>query len=324
MAVDIENFRKFIVKQIVNTVDYNPEKDEYEINRIHISDDIIRTIEAEGTRYGFDGGQVRQIIAEVSDNIRTSPSSEIKYNSVDVSTLKKGQHLRLQIQHPDKGMRYVDILCLGAGRFMVLESDILGITYGDELCALDLTWNMSFYIDFQVCRGAETIPDKDSILRLGKLYCVELFFPSVVNDILDSESDFTFDSANGTEVEGTKKPVSKDYYFWIPNKYQPATFCWKVGDRQDEKATYVLTDYDGSTNAKIVVNKSFELPDEQNESDLVAVLLGGCTWRNRFEGTDNLKCIKTVKAGKVKRIKSELGEKEWELVCYPQIKFVYG
>lgn len=57
MVANIENFEKFIIKQIVNTVDYHPESDEFEFNRICISDELINIIGNEGARYGIEKGK---------------------------------------------------------------------------------------------------------------------------------------------------------------------------------------------------------------------------------------------------------------------------
>lgn len=326
MVSNIENFEKFIVKQIVNTVDYHPETDEYEINRIHISDDIITVIEDEGSRYGLKRGQIDHLISQVADNIKITPAIKLRYDSIDVTTLKIGQHLRINILHPEKGIHYIELLVTNKYHFYVLSSDIVGVRYGDELHALDITWNNGYYINFTVTHGSKKQPNRKIILRLGKLQSIEEYSPSVVHDILDSESSFTYEGIEANQ--GTKKVVdkskNKQYFLWIPNKWKPITFSWREGDVQDEASAFIITDNEDAAEAAIAVNKAFRLPTEKKMvGTLMKILFECCKWKNAFNGVDNLKYIKSVKAGIAKRVVSDLGYKEWELISQPQIEFVY-
>ena len=326
MDANFEYFEKFIIKQIVNTVDYHPETDEYVINRIHISDEIIAVIEDEGVRYGLKRNQIGHIISQVAENIRTKPAIKLRYDSIDVPTLKIGKHFRINILHPKKGIHYIELLVTSKYHFYVLLSDIVGIRYGDELHALDTTWNNGYYVDFTVSRGNNKYPNGKTILRLGKLQSIEEYSPSVVHEILDSESSFTYESIKTSQ--GMKKAVDKSkdkqYFLWIPNKWKPITFSWREGDTQDDASAFIITDNEDATEAKIVINKAFQLPsDEKMLSPLMEILFDCCKWKNAFNGVDNLKYIKSVKAGVAKRVVSELGHKEWELISQPQIKFIY-
>ena len=325
MDANVEYFEKFIVKQIVNTVDYNPETDEYEMNRIHISNDIIKVIENEGSRYGFQRQQIQQLISRVAANVKPVPSSRILYNSVSVGELKAGNHLRINMIHPVKGRRYLEMIVTNNPRFLVLDTDISGISYGDELLAIDKTWNMSFYIDFVVFRNFVRIPDDHSILRLGKIECVELYEPSVIHEILDSKSSFTFDSYRPTKNEKADKGVEKLFYFWWPNRWNPISFCWKEGLEQNEYSTFIIKDNPNSEKASLSFNPQFNLFQvEENLDSFMEMLFDCCKWKNTFNRTGNLKSIKLVQSGTVKRTKSELYDKEWELVSPPKIKFVYA
>lgn len=326
MDVNFDFFEKFIVKQIVNTVDYHPETDEYKINRIHISDEIIAVIEDEGIRYGLKRNQIGHIISRVAENIRTKPAIKLRYDSIDVPSLKIGKHFRINILHPEKGIHYIELLVTNKYHFYVLSSDVVGVRYGDELHALDTTWNNGYYVDFTVSRGNNKHPNGRTILRLGKLQSIEEYSPSVVHEILDSESSFTYESIKTSQ--GKKKDVDKSkdkqYFFWIPNKWKPITFSWREGDTQDEASAFIITDNEDATEAKIAINKAFQLPtDEKMLSPLMEILFDCCKWKNAFNGVDNLKYIKSVKAGVAKRVVSDLGYKEWELISQPQIKFVY-
>lgn len=324
MDVNIENFEKFIIKQIVNTVDYHPETDEYVINRIHISDDIIRVIEEEGTRYGLDKSQIGDILTQVAENIRTVPAIKLRYDSVDLKELEIGQHFRINILHPEKGRHYVELLTIKKYVYYVLSSDIMGVRYGDELHALDKTWNNGYYADFSIIHSENKQQNENNIiLRLGSIQNLEIYSPSVVHEILDSESTFSFEEFKVAQLN--KETKDRQFYFGMPSKWNPITFCWKKGDVQDETSAFMVTDKENSDYARIIINKSFELPTEENKRNaLMAILFECCKWKNSFNGTDALENIKTVKAGKVRRVVSNTEYKEWELESQPQIKFVYG
>lgn len=325
MVANFDYFEKFIIKQIVNTVEYHVETDEYEINRIHISDDIIKVIEDEGVRYGLERTQIGQIISRVAENIRTKPAVKLRYDCIDVTKFKIGQHIRINILHPEKGSHYIELLATNKYYFYVLASDIIGIRYGDEIHALDSTWNNGYYVDFKIILGDNKRFNEESVLRLGKLQSVEMFNPSVVHEILDSESTFTYDSLNA--IQGKKvvgKSMDIKYYFWIPNKYKPVTFSWREGDAQDVTSPFIIIDNENASEAKITINKTFHLPTEEKMlSSLIEIISDFCRWRNAFNGIDNLKYVKSVKSGVVKRVVSDLGYKEWVLISKPQIKFVY-
>lgn len=326
MDANFEYFEKFIVKQIVNTVDYHPETDEYVINRIQLSADIINIIEDEGVRYGLKRNNVGQIISQVAENIRTTPAIKLRYDSIDVTSLEIGQHLRINILHPEKGLHYIELLVTNAYSFYVLSSDIVGVCYGDELHALDGTWNNGYYADFTIARGRNKQPLGKTILRLGRLQCIEEYGPSIVHEILDSELSFTYESIKDSQRE--KKAVDKDkdkqYFFWIPNKRKPITFDWSEGDTQDDTSTFVITDNENTTEVKVAINKAFKLPTEKKElSSLMEIIFDCCKCQNAFNGVDKLKYIKLVRTGVAKRVVSELGYKEWKLISQPLIQFIY-
>lgn len=343
MVANIENFEKFIIKQIVNTVDYHPESDEFEFNRICISDELINIIGDEGARYGIEKGQIGQIISRVAENIRTNPVIDLKYGSIDVSKLKVGQHLKINILHPEKGAHYIELLVTQKFHFYVLASDIVGVRYGDEIRALDDTWNNGFYIDFTVSLKNNKHSDEALILKLGKLQSVEMFGPSVVHEILDSESAFTYDGLNvspkKTVVDNAdlnenqeKSVIAKSnlrkYYFLMPDEINPVVFRWYEGDTQNKTSPFVILEESDNPKASITINKAFKLPiDKSGKFRLLEVLCDVCS-RESFQGKEkpefsNIKSVKSVKSGIAKRFVSTAGHKEWKIIRRPQIEFVY-
>lgn len=325
MDANLEYFEKFIIKQIVDTVAYHPETDEYEINHVRISDDIIKVIEDEGVRYGLERERIAQIISTVADNIRTKPSIKIRYDSIYVASLKIGQHFKINVLHPEKGLRYVELLVTDTSCFFVLASDITGIRYGDVLCAKDSIWNNDYYIDFDISCGNNKQHIGKLILRLGKLQSVEMYSPSVVHEILDSKSTFAYNSIH-TLQENSTDEKSKDvkYFFRNPWTYNPITFIWREGDAIDGESPFVITENEDAPVAKMAINNAFQLPTEDMKLISIMEIIIECSkLKNAYDGIWGLRKIRTVKAGVVKRVESDFGYKKWELIKEPQIKLLY-
>lgn len=319
MADNLEYFEKFIIKQIVDTVTYNPETDEYEINNIQVSDDVINLINDEGKRYGLSQQQIGQIISKIAGNINARPSVKVCYTTIYVDKLEKGKHLRINIDHPVKGDHFLELLVIGPAHFFVLDTNITGVGYGDDLYAIDRIWNNSYYLDFRVFRKSERFPNDVTILRLGKLYSVEFFTPSIVNDIIDSKLTYTHEELNETDAASQ----NKTYYVGVPTRWTPITFSWHENSyMQHENCIFVIKD-DATLGTKILFNKYFSFENIQNIDDFMSVLHDCCKWRNAFIDIEHLKFVKNVKAGSLKMIKTDLDSVEWELITLPQIKFIY-
>lgn len=190
MGNDTEYLTKFIVKQIVDAVGYNPQTDEYEINRIHISDELLEIIEKEGGKYGLKPEETRQLYNVVANNIKTAPIVKCDYGCIELQKLKIGQHLRILFLDPNTGKQSIEALYLGNNSFYVLSSSVYGVIYRDELVSQNNSWNNSYDIDFLLYRNKERFPTNDDLLRIGKLICVEFMNPSYVHEILDDDKSF--------------------------------------------------------------------------------------------------------------------------------------
>lgn len=210
MSSQTNNFEKFVIKQIVGSVEYNPETDEYKINNIHVSDDLINKIVEEGERYGFSREESVRYISLIANNIKTSPSVDIINSSISVENLNHGIHLKINIVHQTKGKRYLDLITLGENSFYVVGTNISGLKCGDKLKPLDRDWYVSYHIDFQIFRRKNRIPDANTILHIGKLESIEIFTPSIINEILDSRNTFSFTEQNKLTEETLEESTNTD------------------------------------------------------------------------------------------------------------------
>ena len=207
MGSKLLRFQKYIVRQIIDTVDYDPEKDDYIINRISLTDKNLQTINEEGNRYGLTPEQCAQIISQVSNNIVLEPATAIHKSIYDVRKATFGQHLDICFDHPNKGPHHIEVVALNQGRYMVLSSTIRGLQLLDELEPVSLVWNPGFFIDFHVFREGKRYPGDQTKLSIGKFTHIKVYSPSVVHEILDSESDFS--KPKSTAAHETQKPDSK-------------------------------------------------------------------------------------------------------------------
>lgn len=323
MEDNLKYFEKYIIKQVVNMVGYSPERDEYDFNHIHLTDDIMQEIEAEGRRYGIQDTELQQVITQTIDHIRVEPSVNVKYGNITLDSLKVGQHLRLKIAHPDKGEHSIDMLFLQPEQFFVLTSDIPGLVYEDVLISIDKVWNTSYDIEFKVMRGGELVPNSATILHLGKLESVEFFTPSIVHEIMDADNTFTFDEVETKDIlyDSTN---TKKYYLWMPTGWSPILFKWQEGDLQDVNSPFIIFDNPEDTEANLMVNPKFSITEiSEGVDQLVSIISDCCVCRNEQPPLRKMKGIKTVKLGILKRNDDQLYTKEWVVVVKPQIKYIY-
>ncbi|MBQ2950541.1 MAG: hypothetical protein IJE12_05780 [Prevotella sp.] len=346
MNIDSSKFEKFIIKQIVNTVEYNPERDEYIINRIHISDDIIRIVEKEGKRYGLSQEQSTQFLTQVANNIKTLPSVDLLYSSFSLDKLNEGQHIKLTFVHEVKGRRFIDMLTLGSYKFYVLNTDLSGLKHGDELKALDRIWHNSYYIDFEAYRDTKRIPNVKSILRLGKIEKVEIFSPSLVNEIHDSGFTYLYDEKESNpqkiksaSVKDVEQSISTDtaeniYYVNSPIQtlsqanQQEKKFTWRKKDGTGHNKLFLIKEVEGEQFATLEVNENYKnfLGSDGNvqyHKFILNIELMWCIRENKLGDISSLLQIKTERKGYLKLLRNKSDIKEWLLIEKPVIKFIY-
>lgn len=328
-----EYFEKFIIKNIVDTVKYNPELDEYVINRIQISDELISKIVVEGLKYGLKPEEIRQKITLVANNMRTSPLVKVEYGNLVVDKIPLGQHIKIRIYNNVSGSQSLELINISKNMFYVLSSSIPGIFYRDELLSISKIWNNSYDIDFVMYRDKNRYPDVNSFLRIGKIICVEFFLPSLVHEILDSKRSFTFEE-NKKEVVAQNISIfpnvsdTNSYYVWVPKRNSPIAFGWSDLDN-DCEAPFVITKENRREDAKIRVNKKFVFPQDLVKKQFMIDTLFLCCdvkgdVKNKNQLVDGLKYIKTLKFGLLRFDSKCTQDNLWILKEKPIIKFVYN
>ena len=90
-----EQFIKFIIKNIVQGVEYDAEKDKFTISHLDISDELISKIVLEGKKYNLTETDTKELLSHVSADIMVTPSVHISYSNTNINDLKDKQHLQL-------------------------------------------------------------------------------------------------------------------------------------------------------------------------------------------------------------------------------------
>ncbi len=316
-------FHKYIIKKIVNTVDYDSDTDEYVINRIHLSDDILNDICTEGARYGLNPSACSDIISQLSQSLVTRASANICPSQFNTTSITLGQHLRIEFTNPIKGPHYIEVVAIdpiAQRSLMVVDTNLPGLLVKDELYPISTMWNTGFYADFAIRRNKRVFPDEDTILKIGKIDRIIRYTPSVINEILDSTSDFSYD-----EPLPQSKPKIKKMYSWAPQSVEPNIFFLEnYPTGQSDTATFVIEYTDYGNEAKLKINPSFKLPEKPTAKEyILRNLQKCCDCLNSLSPSATPTRIRTIKAGTLFKIYNTNGWTKWELRKKPQIKFIF-
>lgn len=321
-----EQLVKFIIKNIVSDVEYDVNSDDFTINRIDISDDLIDCIIAEGTKYGLDADDTRELITLVSSDIKIVPSVHRSYTNTETAEIKTGSHLRLNFNHDTVGPVYIEVICLETNRFFVINSNVAGLKYHDEIVSINKVWNISYDVDFIIYRKGKVYPDKQSAMRLNRLQSIEYFYPSVIHEIFDSQKHFTKEELDEGSIETNPGTITQ--YVWTPKRHDPIAFSLSEQENDPKKeAVFLINHRDvNSTTAKISINPELSLPQDEHQRQYLVDTITECCDIDEKHSSDSIlpmffKSIKTVKAGMLHKENNE-GEDLWTLVEKPIIKIV--
>ncbi len=323
MGDKLNRFYKFIIRNIVKTVDYDSSKDEFKINRVTISDEILQVISEEGTRYGLSHDETINLISHVSSHIDTAPSLEIHKGRLALESIKYGQHFEIHFNHPEKGANFIELVCANPNQYIVLNSSISGLRLNDVLQPTTLLWNPDFYIDFFVFRKGTRYPNENIKLHIGKYDNTVFYKPSIVYEILDSNDTFSLKKKKPLDTPVVFNAKEKCVSVWTPNLVNPISFTFDENTPNDSTATFLITYSDNSTHATLSINKNFVFPADSTQSQyLLQVITECCKCRNSLTSTRDLKYIKTLRSGVLQKDIKEKGIQRWILVTKPQIKFI--
>lgn len=214
-------FIKFIIKEIVKGISYDTTSLDFLFNRVVVSDKTMNNIIEEGKNYSYTQEDVKKSIEYATKEISLAPRREELYSCLDISKLIVGQHLKISFHNEITGMHMTELLLLEKNRFLVLNSDNNSIQKGDEFIALNILWNVNYCTEFCVFRNDSRYPDADSIFRTPKITLFELFYPSILHEVYDSESDYKF----RMEKSEGESDGSLNTHLWHPSIQTSSPDC---------------------------------------------------------------------------------------------------
>lgn len=324
-----EQFIKFIIKNIVQGVEYDAEKDKFTISHLDISDELISKIVLEGKKYNLTETDTKELLSHVSADIMVTPSVHISYSNTNINDLKDKQHLQLNFIDEKFGLLFVEMLTLQEGRFLVLDTNISGVCTLDELVSVNKVWNISYSIDFVIYRAGKIYPNKKSILRLNKLQSINYINPSVVHEIFDSQKCFTKEEI---KEDRDKKITNQDgrelvKYVWTPKRHAPIIFSLHSNEcDKKQEATFSVTNYTSGTEAQISINPMFVLPKDVYQRKYILDTIAECCevmpLKKNTVFPTIFKKIVTIKEGLLKKQHAAEMEDAWVLEKKPLIKII--
>lgn len=194
-------FTKFILKQIAGTVAYNSVSHSFQLSIRTLSNSIRKAIYEEGKKWEMSNQTIDDYISRVYNEIELS-YQPIKQSIqfIDVTKdIKQGLQIMLEGHDNTRGLAKLSLLYLGISRrdkqpcFMVLRSSRLSLIIEDILEPADNTlWSIGHPVLFKVFRNGERYPNSESVYRTFKIEDIVLVKPSVIHEIIDAKSDFTY------------------------------------------------------------------------------------------------------------------------------------
>lgn len=194
-------FTKFILKQIAGTVVYNSVSHSFQLSLRTLSNSIREAIYEEGKKWKMSNQTIDDYISSVYNEIELSyQPKEQSVQFIDVTKdIEQGLQIKLEGRDKTRGLAKLSILYLGISRkdkrpcFMVLNSSRLSLIVEDILEPADNTlWSTGHPVLFNVFRNGERYPNSESVYRTFKIEDIILVKPSVVHEIIDANSDFTY------------------------------------------------------------------------------------------------------------------------------------
>lgn len=187
-----DQLRKFIIKKIVGNVEYNPDTNQYTVNKIQLTDSIWDTIIYEASKYGLDEAEARDIVAAISMDIKVAPSINSVRSITDFRKIQTGQYIKLSFLS-EIGPLYIELIHYKSGspRFFVVRSTVPDLSFGDDIVFVNNEWYISYCVIFQVYRNKKRYPENNAFYRLPDLQSIDYYSASVIHQILDSESNYS-------------------------------------------------------------------------------------------------------------------------------------
>lgn len=198
-----DRIKKFIVKNIVGKIYFSQDKKSYQLAFRQIGRKEKDYIFAEIAKYPEWKNATPDSLGRVYDEVTKTVA--LCYNtkrnssqSLNIADLKEGYVVELQGEDGILGKAILRLMYIGKRqdvnvRFFVLSSSRLAIMPEDVLEVYDTSlWGVGHGVTFKVYREGKRIPSDRLVYRTFPLTCLLLETPSIVHEVIDARSDFSY------------------------------------------------------------------------------------------------------------------------------------
>lgn len=203
-----DRIRKFIIKNTIGRIKFSADDNSFRIILRPTKAGDYEFFRKEISQYDEWKNQTPENIDNFVNITRCNASlcnerRSVTYPTISLNTLKEGFILDLKGKDDRLGDSNLRIMYLGkvdngSCRFFVLETSRLALHRADVLEPYDTSlWSTGFPICFKVYRNGKRIPEHtDKVYQTFPIENISLITPSIVQEVIDAQSDFSFDEIN--------------------------------------------------------------------------------------------------------------------------------
>ena len=188
-----ESLRNFILQKIIRKVRLNKKTFSFVEDQTELSDELLSTLISECAKYGFKESDARTFITQTANNITYNPSIKKISQNIAINDIAVGQHFCVHFRNKYHGKISLNLVCLEQNCFFVNKSSIPGIVSLDIVNSMQQDWNLGFDVTLRIERNGKQHPNEMTFVRIGSLESIDLYQPSFINKLFDSEEDYTYE-----------------------------------------------------------------------------------------------------------------------------------
>lgn len=282
-----ENLRNYILQKIIKGLHLNKKTFSFLEDKIELSDTLLSALIKECAKYGFNDSNARVFITQTANNITYNPSIELINNNLNANSIEVGQYFRMNFSNEKYGLLFLELVCLELNCFLVIKSTVPGVIPLDVLHSEQQVWNIGYDTRFAVERKGKRYPYSDSYLIIGKFNNINLYQPSFMYKIFDSEEDYSY---NGYIL---KCHTTGNKYVNIPKtKDGKIIFLANEDDEIPKDSLFVIRPNEDKDTATLELNTDYiNAIIDSGKKDLLENIRCCCESKNDIPKSNNFKII---------------------------------
>lgn len=311
-----ESLRNFILQKVIKKVRLNKKTFSFVEDQTELSDKLLSTLINECAKYGFKESDARTFITQTANNIAYNPSIKKINQNITINDIAVGQHFCVHFRNKHHGILSLNLVCLEQNCFFVNKSSIPGIASLDIINSMQQDWNIGFDVTLRIERNGKQHPNEMTFVRIGSLESIDLYLPSFINILFDSEEDYSYEGyllkshTTGNKYVNTPRLVNGRYIF------SPST-----EDDIPKDSIFVICPNDDKDTATLLVNTEYinELLRDGNQQKLLKNLCCCAISSNLFE--NEFKTVIMEEPGVLQCNDLNSSEAFWFITAKPIISF---